>query len=74
MLVVGPKADLDATVSELPSLLRPGDVLVVNDAKVIPAQLFGWRRRGDAVARIDVTCTNAKAPRIGGPSCVPPRS
>jgi S-adenosylmethionine:tRNA ribosyltransferase-isomerase len=55
MLVVGPEADLDATVRDLPKFLRPGDVLVVNDAKVIPAQLFGWRRRGEAVARIDVT-------------------
>jgi S-adenosylmethionine:tRNA ribosyltransferase-isomerase len=35
--------------------LRPGDVLVVNDAKVIPAQLFGTRRRGDFVARIEAT-------------------
>lgn len=27
--------------SELPSLLRPGDLLVLNDAKVIPARLLG---------------------------------
>jgi len=27
--------------SELPSLLREGDVLVVNDTRVIPARLFG---------------------------------
>ena len=31
---------------ELPDLLRPGDVLVFNDTKVIPAQLEG--RRGEA--------------------------
>ncbi len=36
----------DRIVSELPNLLRPGDVLVFNDTRVIPAQLEG--RRGDA--------------------------
>jgi S-adenosylmethionine:tRNA ribosyltransferase-isomerase len=55
LLVVAPETFQDAHVGDLPQFLRPGDVLVVNDAKVIPAQLFGWRKRGDAVARIDVT-------------------
>ena len=32
-------------VRELPALLRPGDLLVVNDARVIPARLFG-RKEG----------------------------
>ena len=41
----------DHTVSNLPALLRAGDVLVFNDTRVIPAQLSGFR--GDA--RIDVT-------------------
>jgi S-adenosylmethionine:tRNA ribosyltransferase-isomerase len=45
----------DLRVKDLPSLLRPGDALVVNDARVIPAQLFGLRRRGAAVARIEAT-------------------
>jgi S-adenosylmethionine:tRNA ribosyltransferase-isomerase len=45
----------DRFVRDLPSLLRPGDVLVVNDTRVIPAQLSGIRRRGEAVARIEVT-------------------
>ncbi|HEX3422026.1 MAG TPA: tRNA preQ1(34) S-adenosylmethionine ribosyltransferase-isomerase QueA [Sphingomicrobium sp.] len=36
----------DHQVAELPDLLRPGDVLVFNDTKVIPAQLEG--RRGEA--------------------------
>jgi S-adenosylmethionine:tRNA ribosyltransferase-isomerase len=36
----------DRTVLDLPSLLRPHDVLVFNDTKVIPAQLEG--RRGEA--------------------------
>ena len=33
----------DHQVMELPQLLRPGDVLVFNDTKVIPAQLEGHR-------------------------------
>ena len=36
----------DRRMTELPELLSPGDVLVFNDTKVIPAQLEG--RRGDA--------------------------
>jgi S-adenosylmethionine:tRNA ribosyltransferase-isomerase len=36
----------DHQVPQLPDLLGPGDVLVFNDTKVIPAQLEG--RRGDA--------------------------
>jgi len=47
MLVVeGGKPFADRTVSDLPHLLRRGDVLVFNDTRVIPAQLEG--RRGDA--------------------------
>jgi S-adenosylmethionine:tRNA ribosyltransferase-isomerase len=33
----------DRIMRDLPALLRPGDALVVNDTKVIPAQLFGRR-------------------------------
>jgi S-adenosylmethionine:tRNA ribosyltransferase-isomerase len=36
----------DRIVRELPDLLAPGDLLVVNDTRVIPARLFG--RRGAA--------------------------
>lgn len=45
LLVDGPTIS-DRTVMDLPKLLRPGDVLVFNDTKVIPAQLEG--HRGDA--------------------------
>ena len=31
---------------DLPALLRPGDLLVVNDTRVVPARLFGRRRPG----------------------------
>lgn len=49
----------DRRVSDLPDILRAGDVLVLNDTKVIPARLTGTRTRqtpqGEAVARIEVT-------------------
>ncbi len=47
LLVQGSEAPLaDHIVRDLPSLLNPGDCLVFNDTRVIPAQLEG--RRGDA--------------------------
>src|SRR5947209_7506752 len=57
LLVVDAKADRfeDRTVRDLPDLLRPGEALVVNDTRVIPARLDGIRVRGDAVAQIEVT-------------------
>ena len=49
----------DRVFSELPDFLRPGDLLVLNDTKVIPARLFGVRRRvgaeGVTEARMEVT-------------------
>src|SRR4051794_12062957 len=49
----------DCQVLELPGLLSPGDVLVFNDTKVIPAQLEG--RRGDA--SIGATLHKREGPR-----------
>jgi S-adenosylmethionine:tRNA ribosyltransferase-isomerase len=49
----------DARVSDLPRFLRPGDRLVLNDTRVIPARLSGLRHRsgeaGETAARIEVT-------------------
>ncbi|MCW5697747.1 MAG: tRNA preQ1(34) S-adenosylmethionine ribosyltransferase-isomerase QueA [Bauldia sp.] len=45
----------DRTVRDLPSLLRADDVLVLNDTRVIAAELHGERHRGEAVAHISVT-------------------
>jgi S-adenosylmethionine:tRNA ribosyltransferase-isomerase len=62
MLVVHPvagtcardDADLaDATVRDLPNLLNPGDALVFNDTRVIPAALTGVRIRGETRANVD---------------------
>ncbi len=46
MVVAGAQSFDDRSVSDLPSVLRAGDVLVFNDTRVIPAQLEG--KRGDA--------------------------
>ncbi|SON55570.1 S-adenosylmethionine:tRNA ribosyltransferase-isomerase [Hartmannibacter diazotrophicus] len=46
LLRIGSDGDLaDHVVSDLPSLLRAGDILVFNDTRVIPAQLEGVRLR-----------------------------
>jgi S-adenosylmethionine:tRNA ribosyltransferase-isomerase len=42
----------DRQFRELPSFLRPGDCLVLNDSKVFPARLFG--HRANATGRIEV--------------------
>jgi S-adenosylmethionine:tRNA ribosyltransferase-isomerase len=59
LLVVRPCAAPELTdcgVSDLPDLLRPGDALVVNDSKVIPARLQGRRiGRGAAEPAIEAT-------------------
>ena len=55
----------DHTVADLPEFLRKGDVLVLNDTKVIPARLFGLRRRdgefGMTAAKMDVTLLDPRA-------------
>ena len=56
LLVVRPGQALqDATVANLPEFLRPGDQLVVNDTKVISAQLTGRRVGREGEPRIDAT-------------------
>ncbi|MFA8385090.1 MAG: tRNA preQ1(34) S-adenosylmethionine ribosyltransferase-isomerase QueA [Pelagibaca sp.] len=55
----------DRIVNQLPDILRPTDRLVLNDTKVIPARLFGVRRRvgdtGPTEARIEVTLLEPQA-------------
>jgi S-adenosylmethionine:tRNA ribosyltransferase-isomerase len=59
LLVVAGEAIVDRIVTDLPGLLRPGDLLVFNDTRVIPAQLEG--RRG--AARIGATLHKRAGPR-----------
>ncbi len=59
LLVLDGAETRDATVSELPSFLRRGDLLVFNDTRVIPAQLEGLRGE----ARIGATLHKREGPR-----------
>jgi S-adenosylmethionine:tRNA ribosyltransferase-isomerase len=59
LLLVEGREISDHPVLELPELLRPGDVLVFNDTKVIPAQLEG--KRGEA--SIGATLHKREGPR-----------
>jgi S-adenosylmethionine:tRNA ribosyltransferase-isomerase len=45
----------DLHVRDLVDVFRPGDRLILNNTRVIPARLFGHRTRGDAVAKVEVT-------------------
>lgn len=45
----------DLRVADLLEVFRAGDLLVLNNTKVIPARLFGTRARGEAVAKVEVT-------------------
>jgi S-adenosylmethionine:tRNA ribosyltransferase-isomerase len=59
MLVARGTETHDSRVADLPDWLNPGDILVFNDTKVIPARLFGERRRetrdGAGVVEVEVT-------------------
>ncbi|WP_419913520.1 tRNA preQ1(34) S-adenosylmethionine ribosyltransferase-isomerase QueA [Hoeflea sp.] len=60
LLAVDPASGLsDHVVTDLVSILRPVDALVLNDTKVIPAQLEGVRRRraGTEVATTRISAT-----------------
>jgi S-adenosylmethionine:tRNA ribosyltransferase-isomerase len=59
LLLVHREGMADHVVRDLPSLLRPGDLLVFNDTRVIPAQLEG--RRGEA--KVGVTLHKREGPR-----------
>ncbi len=57
LLVVRPPGDgfEDRVVRDLPELLRAGDMLVVNDTKVIPARLRGRRIGRETEPKIEAT-------------------
>lgn len=59
LLVLDGKGTHDRNVRDLPASLRPGDMLVFNDTRVIPAQLDG--RRGEA--RLGATLHKREGPR-----------
>ncbi len=57
----------DRQFTDLPDLLQPGDLLVLNNTRVLPARLFARRRSarlqpGQASARVEVLLTERTAP------------
>jgi S-adenosylmethionine:tRNA ribosyltransferase-isomerase len=60
----------DANFSDFPSLLRAGDLLVLNDSRVIPARLYARRtlrrERERPTGRIEVMLTEPAAPQGPG--------
>lgn len=65
LLVSRPGVLVDALARDLPGFLHPGDRLVLNDTKVIPARLSGARVRvgpeGETRARIAATLLEPRA-------------
>lgn len=63
LLHVPPLAPFDdQIVRDAPSLFRPGDVLVFNDTRVIPARLKGERTRGDSRVAVEATLIERVSP------------
>ena len=63
LLVVRPSEGLeDRIVRDLPDVLRPGDALVFNDTRVIPARLNGVRERDESAVAVEATLHQRKAP------------
>ena len=66
-LLVVPKGDaspLDQTFSKLPELLYPGDLLVFNDSKVIPARLRALKETGGAVELLVERVTSSTTAQV----------
>ena len=63
LLVVGREL-ADRRVRDLPALLAPGDLLVFNDTRVIPARLAGQRGQ----ARVEATLHKAAGAPADGPA------
>lgn len=65
LLVAREGAIFDRSVTDLVAELRPGDRLVLNNTKVLPARLFGQRHRispeGPVVAKVEITLAEACA-------------
>ncbi|MDO8900931.1 MAG: tRNA preQ1(34) S-adenosylmethionine ribosyltransferase-isomerase QueA [Phenylobacterium sp.] len=63
MLRVTPGQPLaDLQVRDLPGELRAGDILVLNDTRVIPARLSGRRTRDESVVAVEATLHKRIAP------------
>lgn len=71
----GGGAIVDRQFVDLPALLRPGDLLVFNDTRVVPARLYGTKQTGGQVEvliervldqkRVVAQVRAAKPPKLG---------
>ncbi|MCL4169281.1 UNVERIFIED_CONTAM: hypothetical protein GTU68_043020, partial [Idotea baltica] len=52
----------DEAFASLPQLLRPGDLLVFNDTKVIPARMNGTRTRGESTVNVEANLIERLTP------------
>ena len=54
---------IDHTIGDLPSLLAPGDLLIFNDTKVIPARLIARKKntKGKVEVFVERICSDASA-------------
>ncbi|MDA0266804.1 MAG: tRNA preQ1(34) S-adenosylmethionine ribosyltransferase-isomerase QueA [Cyanobacteria bacterium] len=59
MAITSPTEYCHHHIFDLPTLLRPGDLLVLNDTKVIPARLYGHKLGG---AKVEVLLLEARGP------------
>lgn len=58
----------DAAVRDLPSLLQPGDRLVVNDTQVMAARLYGRRATGGRVELVLLSPGPGEVPALARPA------
>ena len=62
LVVAADGALADRRVSDLPGLLSPGDALVFNDTRVIPARLRGVRHRDEGAVAVEATLLKRLSP------------
>ncbi|WP_018872433.1 tRNA preQ1(34) S-adenosylmethionine ribosyltransferase-isomerase QueA [Thioalkalivibrio sp. ALJ16] len=60
LLVLEGERPRDAGFAEIEALLRPGDLLVLNDTRVIPARVFGRKASG---GQVEVLVERIESPR-----------
>jgi len=65
----GSDAIRDGAFADLPLLLRPGDLLVLNDSRVIPARLYARRVKGRSASLPTLDAKGAS--RMGHPTSLP---
>jgi S-adenosylmethionine:tRNA ribosyltransferase-isomerase len=64
----------DLRFDDLPSLLRPGDLLVFNDTRVLPARLYGHKDSGGRVELLVERLTGGRALRAQLRASKPPKT